>query len=373
MPAPLRRTLQDLIAHTMVGTAATGYTMLILALLLTAQIAPQSADLPNRQPQLATDGTRLALAYGAGDSVFFAASKDAGKSWSTPVVVSSRGKLSLGMRRGPRIATAPGAIVISAVVGEKGRGADGDLIAWRSVDGGKSWSAGKAINDVSSAAREGLHTMAADGKGIVFAAWLDLRGKGTRLYGSTSNDGGATWSPNALVYESPSGSVCECCHPTAAVDAHGRIFVMFRNSIDGNRDMYLVRSDDGGRTFGPSAKLGVGTWKLNACPMDGGGLQVGADGKPLTIWRREGEVFLSAGPNLEQRIGAGRHPILATTPRGPALAWTEGKQLKVVAPGQKDALTFESDAAYPSMVTLSSGAVVLAWEQGGAIVIRGLD
>ena len=82
---------------------------------------------------------------------------------------------------------------------------------------------------------------------------------------------------------------------------------------------------------------------------------------------------MSAGPNLEQRIGAGRHPILATTPRGPALAWTEGKQLKVVAPGQKDALTFESDAAYPSMVTLSSGAVVLAWEQGGAIVIRGLD
>ena len=89
--------------------------MLIFALLLTAQIAPQSADLPNRQPQLATDGTRLALAYGAGDSVFFAASKDAGKSWSTPVVVSSRGKLSLGMRRGPRIATVPGAIVISAV------------------------------------------------------------------------------------------------------------------------------------------------------------------------------------------------------------------------------------------------------------------
>ncbi len=91
------------------------------------------------------------------------------------------------------------------------------------------------------------------------------------------------------------------------------------------------------------------------------------------IWRREGEVFLSTGPNMEQRIGAGRHPILATTPRGPALAWTEGKQLKAVAPpGQKDATTFESDAAYPSMVALSSGAVVLAWEQGGAIVVRGL-
>lgn len=350
-----------------------GYTMLVFALLLTAQIAPQSADLPNRQPQLATDGTRLVLTYGVGDSVFFADSRDAGKSWSKPAIVSSQGKLSLGMRRGPRIAMAPGAIVISAVVGEKGRGADGDLIAWRSVDGGKTWSVGKAINGVPAAAREGLHTMASGGKGMLFASWLDLRGKGTRLYGSTSNDGGATWSPNTLVYESPSGSVCECCHPTAAVDGQGRILVMFRNWLDGNRDMYLVRSDDRGKTFGPAARLGSGTWKLNACPMDGGGLQVGADGKPLAIWRREGEVFLSAGPNLEQRIGVGRHPILATTPRGPALAWTEGKQLKVVAPGQKDALTVESDAAYPSMVTLSSGAVVLAWEQAGAIAVKRLD
>lgn len=347
--------------------------MLVFALLLAAQIAPQSADLPNRQPQLATDGTHLVLTYGAGSSVFFVESTDAGKSWGKPVVVSAHGKLSLGMRRGPRIAMAPGAIVISAVVGEKGRGEDGDLIAWRSVDGGKSWSAGKAINDVSSSAREGLHTMAAGGKGILFASWLDLRGKGTRLYGSTSTDGGATWSPNTLVYESPSGSVCECCHPTAVVDAQGRIFVMFRNSINGNRDMYLVRSDDGGKTFGPAAKLGVGTWKLNACPMDGGGLQISANGKPLTIWRREGDVFLSAGPNLEQRIGAGRHPILATTPRGSALAWTEGKQLKVVPPGQNDARTFASDAAYPSIVALSNGAVVLAWEQAGAIVVKGLD
>ena len=355
MPAPDRRTQLDPIVPTMEGTIAAGCTMLVFALLIAAQIAPESADLPNRQPQLATDGTRLVLTYGAGSHVFFVASIDAGKRWGRPVLVSSQGRLSLGMRRGPRVVMTPGAIVISAVVGAKGRSDDGDLIAWRSVDGGKSWSAGKAINDVASSAREGLHTMAAGGRGLLFASWLDLRGKGTRLYGSTSTDGGATWSPNTLVYESPSGSVCECCHPTAVVDAQGRVFVMFRNSINGNRDMYLVRSGDGGKTFGQAEKLGVGTWKLNACPMDGGGLQIGADGKPLTIWRREDDVFLSAGPNLEQRIGAGRHPILAATPRGPALAWTEGKQLKVVAPGQKHALTFASDAAYPSMVALSSG------------------
>src|ERR1039458_7335964 len=198
--------------------------MLVFALMLAAQIAPQSADLPNRQPQLAYDGTRLGLAYGAGNSVFFAASTDSGKTWTKPVLVSTPGKLSLGMRRGPRIAMSPEAIVISAVAGPSGGGADGDLLAWRSVDGGKSWSAGKVINDVASAAREGLHAMVAGGNGVVFAVWLDLRQKGTRLYGSTSHDGGATWSPSVLVYESPSGTVCQCCHPSAAIDAQGRIF-----------------------------------------------------------------------------------------------------------------------------------------------------
>jgi hypothetical protein len=55
------------------------------------------------------------------------------------------------------------------------------------------------------------------------------------------------------------------------------------------------------------------------------------------------------------------------------LAWTEGKALKVRAPGQADAPVLDSDAAYPSMVALKGGRVVLAWEQGGVIVVKALD
>ncbi len=128
--------------------------MTVLLLLLAAQIAPHSADLPNRQPQLASDGTHLVLTYGAGNGVFFANSNDAGRSWTTPVIVSSQGKLSLGMKRGPRIAMTPEAIVISAVVGAKGGGADGDLVAWRSMNGGKTWCpSGKAITTMCQALR----------------------------------------------------------------------------------------------------------------------------------------------------------------------------------------------------------------------------
>ena len=59
--------------------------------------------------------------------------------------------------------------------------------------------------------------------------------------------------------------------PVLAIDATGQIVVMWRNWLGGSRDMYLARSRDG-VTFSKPEKLGTGTWQINACPMDGGGL-----------------------------------------------------------------------------------------------------
>jgi hypothetical protein len=161
----------------------------------------------------------------------------------------------LGRHRGPHVAISQGAIVVTAAVS----GPEGNLLSWRSTDGGKTWSQAVRINDVPSAAREGLNTLAADGRGRLFAAWLDLRKQGTRLYGAYSADSGVTWSANVLVYESPDGTICQCCHLSA-------VFA--------------------------EEKLGSGTWKLNACPMDGGGL-TSAGGRTVTAWRRNGEIFMA--------------------------------------------------------------------------------
>src|SRR2546426_962754 len=107
----------------------------------------------------------------------------------------------LGRHRGPRVAISGNTLVVSAISSEAG-----DLMAWRSTDGGKSWLAPATINDTPKAAREGLHTMAADADGHMAAAWLDDRGgKGKRLYGAFSDDSGRTWSRNVVLYESPEG------------------------------------------------------------------------------------------------------------------------------------------------------------------------
>src|SRR5207248_4727718 len=177
--------------------------------------------------------------------------------------------------RGPRVAITPSAIVISAVTATKmPPGTDGDLKAWRSTDGGKTWSEGGRINDAVASAREGLHTMTAGADGLLFAAWLDDRAKTKKLYGAVSKDSGLTWSKNMLVYESPSGTICQCCHPTALIDAKGAIHVMWRNALEGARNMYVATSTDGGATFHGVEKQGTGNWMLEACPMDGGGLAI---------------------------------------------------------------------------------------------------
>jgi len=350
---------------------------LLFAAVLAVHVGPVGPDLPAHEPQLAANASSVALAFGAGKAIYFSVSHDQGKTFSAPVQVVEAGILPLTRHRGPRIALSRNTIVITAVTGSKldqgphahGLPSDGDLFYWRSQDGGKTWSGGKAINDVPGSATEGLHALTADGKGVLFAAWLDKRGgKGTKLYAARSMDDGATWSKNVAVYESPGGSICECCHPSVAIDGAGRLVVMWRNSLGGARDMYLSTSRDG-VIFSKPEKLGIGTWQLNACPMDGGGLAA-SSGKVLTAWRRDGAVFLAEPGQPERQAGAGKDVALALSEGRPFALWVNGTKVESWIDGKVEPLS--GNGAFPSLVSLPAGGVLAAWEENGSIEIRQL-
>ncbi|MGH9667823.1 MAG: sialidase family protein, partial [Bryobacteraceae bacterium] len=222
---------------------------------------------------------------------------------------------------------------------------------------------------VPSSAREGLHALAADASGHAAAVWLDLRSTGTRLYAAFSNDAGATWSRNSPVYESPDGTICQCCHPSLLALGGGEFAVMFRNVKGGDRDMYLLRIRNGG-VVSPPTKLGNGSWHITACPMDGGGM-VRSGSRTLTAWRRGEDIFLASPHESETKIGTGKDVALAAhgakvfavwTERGSIESWTSGKTRIVSKAG-----------AFPSVVSLSDGSALAAWEEGGVIATRRLD
>ncbi len=351
--------------------------MFWLTLLLAASVTP-GENSNFRQPQLAASAELAALTFGSDRGIYFESSGDSGKTWSEPVKVDEPGAFPLGNHRGPRVAIASGAIIISAVAGKKGKGADGDLLSWRSTDNGKTWHRGVTITDQPGAAREGLHTMAAGPRGMLFAAWLDLRNlkpgmPGTELWGAYSSDAGLTWSKNFAVYKSPSGSICQCCHPTAVFTPQGTLAVMWRNELSGNRDLYLIESRDGGHTFGTPAKLGETSWALNACPMDGGGIAQNSDGAWVTVWRREKSIYLAPLGGKETLLHEGKNPAIANGKAGLYTAWNSPQGLFASLPGHAEPVLLDSDGAFVTLTSVPNGAVLAAWERKGTIQFRTLQ
>jgi BNR repeat-like domain len=347
----------------------------LLAAFLTVTIGPAPDKSPYRQPQLAAGNGMVALAFASGGSVMIATSTDGGNSFSAPRKVSESPVLATGRHRGPRVLFTGPEIVVSAVVGKTlatgehahGLPSDGDLVVWRSSDKGKTWSKPSIVNDIPGAPREGLHSMVSDGHGQLAAAWLDLRNQGTRLYGAFSKDGGATWSKNLLIYEAPGGTICQCCAPSLASNGPGGFTVMFRNVLGDSRDMYTIQMKDS-QVVSKPAKVGSGTWTINACPMDGGGLLY-AGGQFSSAWRRGEDVFLSTPDKPETKIGEGVDIALAESAGRSFVAWQKAGKVEVWTAGKTETLA-ERGGGFPALVGLSGGGLLAAWEADGAISTR---
>ena len=317
---------------------------------------PVTLSPEGRQPRVAVgaDG-RIALVYGLGDTIRCRVSEDSGSTFGPESVVAHVDGLMLGRRRGPRVAWTESALVVTAI------GKSGDLLAWRSADRGASWSESPLlVNDEPNAAREGLHDMIAAGGEVVYADWLDLRTGKTRLMGARSVDGGATWGPDVLIYDSPDGHICECCHPCLAYDSStGVVSAMWRNWLGGNRDMYRAASADGGLGFGPASKLGAGTWPLDGCPMDGGDLTPG-----LSVWRRADRLYACDpdDPATEKPLGEGSQPVTA----GGAIAWQNSGMIHYRGPG-READESIAPGGFPTLAA-DGPHHFLTWEgEGGGV------
>ena len=309
------------------------------------------------QPQVAlAPGGRAHVVFGKDNAIYHTTSAD-GRVFSPPVKVGELDKLALRMRRGPRISATEKLIVVTAI-----SHTEGNLHSWTSADGGATWKEGAHVNDADQSAKEGLHAMAGNGNGLVFATWLDHRNPGAELWSAASRNGGLTWSANTRVYRSPDGSICQCCHPSAAVNVQGSVAVMWRNWLNGSRDLYLTTSADGGKTFAAAEKLGAGTWKLNACPMDGGAVALDPTGKPLAVWRREKTVFVNETPSIERSMSdASSQPVVAFGKGGAYYLWERAGGL-MLQHGASAPVRLAEKAQAASIAATPDGRPVVVWE-----------
>ena len=319
------------------------------------------------QPRLAaTSASRVFLAYGSGQDVFVARSDDAGATFAPPVKVATVPHLMLGLRRGPRLA-AHGDRVIVTLNAQ-------DLLAFTSADAGRTWTGPVTINDVPASAREGFHDLAISPDGHAFVTWLDLRLGQMALFAAESADAGHTWTRNDPIYRSPEISICECCHPTALYDGTGHLAVMWRNSLGGSRDLWLITRPAGSPQFSAPAKQGEGTWQLKGCPMDGGDIVARGHGAFDTVWQRAGEIFLQSGVSSELRLATGKQPVAVPLAAGILVVWQQGADLwsTQLSSARAAALPtlLATGARFPTLVALPRGGALLAYEHGPDIVVE---
>lgn len=342
-----------------------------LALITVIMIATACHQLPadnashnigsGQMPNLAADNAGGSyIVYGKGDSIMFSHSTDAGKTFSAPELVSVLPGLVDYSMRGPQVALLTNALLVTAC------NKQGDIFSYTKNTSG-SWSQPVKVNDIDTVAKEGLMALGADGD-HAFAVWLDLRNnKRNKIAGALSIDGGKTWLANTIVYHSPDTTVCECCKPSVAVRG-SNVYVMFRNKLNGSRDLYLIASADGGKTFGEAKKLGKKSWQLNGCPMDGGGLSLANDGSIETVWRRNDSIFSCRAGDDEKLVALGKHCALESVNGNNCYAWTADGMVIVKKPGGDT--VHLGKGQLPVIKRISNEDILCAWERDKQVVVQ---
>lgn len=144
---------------------------------------------------------------------------------------------------------------------------------------------------------------------------------------------------------------------------------MFRNKLDGARNMYLISSTDKGEHFGKAQKQGTGDYMINACPMDGGDLSADASGKLTTVWRRQLDIYMAEPSKPEVKLGNGRTPVILQTAKGNAIAWQQENSIQFRSP---DGLKTSSlgNGQYPKLaLAKDQKAAICTFEREGHVIV----
>ncbi len=343
------------------------FLLALLSFLFQLIATPQPSESGQRiatghLPVLVTDNAGMVhLVYGQDSTIYYATTNGQPARFSQPIAVATLHNLVTGAKRGPQVAASDKYVVVTVVNRE------GDVFAYSLDRRSGKWSQAIRINDVPEVAKEGFQAVASASSGTFHTAWLDLRGdKQNKIVGTTSTDGGRTWTANRVIYKSPSGSVCECCR-VSIVARNNDVYVQFRNWLDGSRDLYLAHSTDGGRTYPSVQKLGTGSWKLKACPMDGGAVALTSTGQPITTWRRADTLYTCRPGESEKAQTVGRNVIMTSGSAGNALAWDD--KGTVWLQHNTNVPVALGKGQLPS-VALTGKSAICVWEADGQVMME---
>lgn len=292
------------------------------------------------QPQAAVDTNGvLHLIYFTGDSRagdgFYVRRERGETAFSTPVRINSDpgSVIAAGTVRGAHIALGRNGRVHVAWMGSKGDHGKHPMFYTRLNDAGAAFEPQRNVVQFAYGL-DGGGSLAADQTGRVVVAWhAGEHGKGEdqrRVWVARSTDDGRTFAREEPAFSEPTGA-CGCCGMRAFA-ANSAVFMLYRSAREKiNRDMYLLASNDGGRSFRGER---LHAWNIGACPMSTAHFAEGG-GAAAAAWETEWQVYFatidprtlksSAPLAAPGSTGKRKHPVVARNHKGETLlVWTEG-------------------------------------------------
>ncbi len=143
---------------------------------------------------------------------------------------------------------------------DRRNGGISDVYFAKSIDGGSTFSTNVRINQYTEQS-QGYPEMALDEDEVIYVVWNDSRNlykKNKRdVFMARSLDLGDSFEPEIKINDAKIPPAFEYFYPTITAWGKGHVAIAWEDKRDGNWDVYLTRSDNGGLSFRPS-------WKLNS-------------------------------------------------------------------------------------------------------------
>jgi hypothetical protein len=139
-----------------------------------------------------------------------------------------------------------------------------EIFTARSDNGGLTFGPNVQINQLSDTQErvDERPTLAVDGRGMLHAAWTDLRSRDpdTNIFYARSEDRGASFSPNRQLDDSKAGFDVDTDTPTnqwhpSMAAAGDTLYVAWQDNRLGNNDIFFSSSQNGGDRFRPSERV----------------------------------------------------------------------------------------------------------------------
>jgi hypothetical protein len=257
-----------------------------------------------------------------------------------------------------------------------------------SNDGGTTWEPDLPVSDEALAVEFVALQPLADGR--MLAAWLDGRNHGRMALYARQLDGRPGPGPDTLVDD----SVCDCCQLSLVTTSGGGALLAYRGRTpDEIRDIQLARFD--GRAWHRLGPLHTDGWKIAGCPVNGpqlaaAGERVGAvwftaaDNQARVLARVSADGGKTFGPVARVDLGRpqGRVDIVGLADGTLVLSWLEmtgldtgkagGIYLRTLSPaGELSAPQLVAPSStsrlsgFPRMVPIGGRQVLLTCTQEG--------